>query len=209
MKYVDELRDGATARRLAAAIAAEADPGRAYRFMEFCGGHTHAVFRYGVPDLLPPNVRLIHGPGCPVCVLPVGRVDAAIELARRPGVTLCAYGDLLRVPGSHRSSLLRARAEGADVRMVYSPADSLRIAREHPDREVIFFAIGFETTTPPTAVVVRRAGAEGLANFSVVANHVLTPPAMAHLLGPSEEPGPAPPPLDGFIGPAHVSTIIG
>ncbi|KPV40003.1 hydrogenase formation protein HupD [Thiohalorhabdus denitrificans] len=209
MKYVDELRDGATARRLAAAIAAEADPDRGYRFMEFCGGHTHAVFRYGVPDLLPPNVHLIHGPGCPVCVLPVGRVDAAIELARRPEVILCTYGDLLRVPGSRRSSLLRARAEGADVRMVYSPADSLRIAREHPDREVVFFAIGFETTTPPTAVVVRRAEAEGLANFSVVSNHVLTPPAMAHLLDSPELDGPAAPSLDGFIGPSHVSTIIG
>ena len=207
MRYVDEFRDGETARELAAAIHREVEPDRTYHFMEFCGGHTHAIFRYGLPDLLPENIRLLHGPGCPVCVLPAGRVDLAIDLARRPGVVLCTYGDLLRVPGSRRRSLLTARAEGADVRMVYSAADTLAIARENPDREVVFFAIGFETTTPPTAVVLRQAADEGLENFSVVSNHVLTPAAMTHLLDAPD--GEERTPLDGFIGPSHVSTIIG
>ncbi|HNO61746.1 MAG TPA: hydrogenase formation protein HypD, partial [Plasticicumulans sp.] len=182
MKYVDEFRDGALARRLAAAIAREVDPAREYRFMEFCGGHTHAIARYGVEDLLPANVRLIHGPGCPVCVLPTGRLEMAIALAERPGVMLASYGDMLRVPGSGGDSLLKARARGADVRMVYSIDDALALARRHPDRQVIFFAIGFETTTPPTAVAIRQAAAEGLGNFSVFCNHVLTPSAIASIL---------------------------
>jgi hydrogenase expression/formation protein HypD len=205
MKYVDEFRDGEAARGLAAAIAAEVEPGRDYHLMEFCGGHTHAIFRYGLPELLPDNVHMIHGPGCPVCVLPVGRVDMAVELARRPGVILCTYGDLLRVPGSRRTSLQSARAEGCDVRMVYSAADSLQVARDNPDREVVFFAIGFETTTPPTAVVIQQAAAEGLANFSVVCNHVLTPSAMRAILEAED----AAPRIEGFVGPSHVSTIIG
>jgi hydrogenase expression/formation protein HypD len=209
MKYIDEFRDGAAARALAARIAAEADSGREYRLMEFCGGHTHAIFRYGIPDLLPPNVRLIHGPGCPVCVLPIGRLDLAIDLARRPGVVLCTYGDMMRVPGSRKRSLIRAKAEGADVRMVYSATDALRIAREQPDREVVFFAIGFETTTPPTAVAVRTAADEGLRNFSVYCNHVLTPPALVHLLETADPRDPEPVRIDGFIGPAHVSVVIG
>jgi hydrogenase expression/formation protein HypD len=209
MKYIDEFRDGAAARAVAERIAAEADPAREYRLMEFCGGHTHAIFRYGIPDLLPPNVRRIHGPGCPVCVLPIGRLDLAIDLAMRPGVTLCTYGDMMRVPGSRKRSLLRAKAEGADVRMVYSATDALRLARELPDREIVFFAIGFETTTPPTAVAVQTAAAEGLRNFSVYCNHVLTPPALVHLLETANPEDPEPVRIDGFVGPAHVSVVIG
>jgi hydrogenase expression/formation protein HypD len=209
MKYIDEFRDGEAARALAARIVAEADPGREYRLMEFCGGHTHAIFRYGIPDLLPPNVRLIHGPGCPVCVLPIGRLDLAIELAKRREVVLCTYGDMMRVPGSRKRSLIRAKAEGADVRMVYSATDALRVARELPQREVVFFAIGFETTTPPTAVAVRTAAEEGLRNFSVYCNHVLTPPALVHLLETADPRDPEPVRIDGFIGPAHVSVVIG
>ncbi|MBB3104824.1 hydrogenase formation protein HypD [Azomonas macrocytogenes] len=208
MKYVDEFRDGDKARLLAARIAAEASPLRLYHLMEFCGGHTHAIFRYGIVDLLPDNVRLIHGPGCPVCVMPVARLDLALDLARRPGVMLCTYGDMLRVPGSGRLTLLKVRAEGADVRMLYSPADALKLAQAHPDKEVVFFAIGFETTTPPTALVIEQARRLGLKNFSVLCNHVLTPAAMhAILTTPESESGELQ--LDGFIGPAHVSTVIG
>lgn len=206
MKYISEFRDGRLARGLARAIAAEVDPRRHYRFMEFCGGHTHAVARYGIADLLPPNLELVHGPGCPVCVLPVGRVDAAITLAEQPGVTLCSYGDMLRVPGSRRKSLLTAKAAGADVRMVYSVAEAVAFARANPDREVVFFAVGFETTTPPTALVIRDAARRGLDNFSVLCCHVLTPPAIAHIL---DTPAEQAVPLDGFIGPAHVSVVIG
>ena len=206
MKYVDEYRDPARARGLAAAIAAAAAPGAAYAFMEFCGGHTHAISRYGLEDLLPPAIRMIHGPGCPVCVLPVGRIDAAIALAREAGVTLCTYADLMRVPASHGSSLQQAKAQGADVRMVYSTTDALRIAAAEPARQVVFFAIGFETTTPPTAIAVQRAARDGLGNFSVFCNHVLTPVAMRAILDTGSAEAVR---LDGFVGPAHVSTIIG
>lgn len=209
MKYVNEFRDGKLARNLARTIAAELQPGRRYHLMEFCGGHTHAISRYGLRDLLPEAVRFIHGPGCPVCVLPIGRIDSAIELARDHGAILCSYGDTMRVPASGRTSLLRAKAEGADIRMVYSSADALRIARENPGREVVFFAIGFETTTPPTAVALRTAKAEGLSNFSVFANHVLTPSAIQNILESPEVRELGTVPLDGFIGPSHVSTIIG
>ncbi|WP_028536392.1 hydrogenase formation protein HypD [Paludibacterium yongneupense] len=204
MKYIDEFRDGDLARGLAATIAREVDPARRYRLMEFCGGHTHAISRYGLNDLLPAAIELIHGPGCPVCVLPIGRIDSAIELANRPGLILCSYGDTLRVPASGRLSLIKARAQGADVRMVYSCAEALTIAQQEPEREVVFFAIGFETTTPPTAVVIKQAAALGLKNFSVFSNHVLTPAAMAHIMESAASVS-----LDGFIGPAHVSTIIG
>ena len=209
MKYIDEFRDGALARRLAAAIAAEARPERSYHLMEFCGGHTHAISRYGISDLLPANVRMIHGPGCPVCVLPIGRIDSALELAARPGVILATYADTMRVPASKGLSLLKAKARGADVRMVYSSADAVRIARENRGREVVFFAIGFETTTPPTAVAVIDAAADGLANFSVFCNHVLTPAAIAHILESPELRELGAVAIDGFIGPAHVSTVIG
>jgi hydrogenase expression/formation protein HypD len=209
LKYVDEFRDGKLARGLAATIAAAADPSRRYSFMEFCGGHTHAISRYGVTDLLPANVRMVHGPGCPVCVLPIGRVDMAIELALGHGVILCTYGDCLRVPASGGLSLLKAKARGGDVRMVYSSADALKIAQDNPDRQVVFFAIGFETTTPPTAVVIRQAAALGLANFSVLCCHVLTPSAISNILESPEVRELGTVPLDGFIGPAHVSTVIG
>jgi hydrogenase expression/formation protein HypD len=210
MKYVDEFRDGTLAAGLARAIAREADRGRDYAFMEFCGGHTHAISRYGVADLLPANVRMIHGPGCPVCVLPIGRVDMAIRLAlARPEVILCTYGDCLRVPASDGLSLLKAKARGADVRMVYSAADALALAAREPAREVVFFAIGFETTTPPTALVLREAAARGLANFSVICNHVLTPPAITAILDSPAAGELGTLHLDGFIGPAHVSTLIG
>ena len=182
MKYVDEFRDGALAKNIAANIAREADPQRTYRLMEFCGGHTHAISRYGIADLLPANVRMIHGPGCPVCVLPIGRVDQAIRLAREQSVILCTYADTMRVPASDDLTLMRAKAAGADVRMIYSTQDALKIARDNPEREVVFFAIGFETTTPPTAVAIKQAAAEGLSNFSILCNHVLTPAAMHAIL---------------------------
>lgn len=209
MKYVDEYRNGALARDIAARIRAEADPTRTYAFMEFCGGHTHAISRYGLEDLLPENVRLIHGPGCPVCVLPVGRIDDAIRLARRPEVTLCTYADLMRVPASKGMSLMKAKAAGADIRMVYSSLDAVRIAEKEPHRQVVFFAIGFETTTPPTAIALKEAIAKDLKNFSVFCNHVLTPIAMRAILELPPEEDVAPVEIEGFIGPAHVSTIIG
>jgi len=209
VKYIDEFRDGRLARRLAAAIAREAQPHRRYHLMEFCGGHTHAISRYGIKDLLPPNVEMIHGPGCPVCVLPIGRIDNAIDLAGRPNVTLATYADTMRVPASGGLSLMKAKARGADIRMVYSSADAVRLARELPGREVVFFAIGFETTTPPTAVAILDAARDSLRNFSVFCNHVLTPAAIANILESPEVRELGSLPLDGFIGPAHVSTVIG
>ena len=177
--------------------------------MEFCGGHTHAISRYGIADLLPANVRMIHGPGCPVCVLPIGRIDLGIRLAMDRRVILCTYGDCLRVPASDGLSLLKAKARGADIRMVYSAGDAVKIAQANPDREVVFFAIGFETTTPPTAVAVREARRAGLVNFSVLCNHVLTPSAITAILATEAGRGDESVLLDGFIGPAHVSTVIG
>jgi hydrogenase expression/formation protein HypD len=209
VKHIDEYRDGSLARDIAARIAREAVSGRRYQFMEFCGGHTHAISRYGLEDLLPANVEMVHGPGCPVCVLPAGRLDDAIKLALRPGVTLCTYADLMRVPASGGATLLRTSAAGADIRMVYSTLDALRIAQAEPHREVVFLAIGFETTTPPTALAIRAARRMGLRNFSVFCNHVLTPPAMRAILTVAPAPGSAQIRVDGFIGPAHVSTITG
>lgn len=209
MKYIDEFRDDALARVIANNIASEANPNRIYQFMEFCGGHTHAISRYGIVDLLPNNVRLIHGPGCPVCVLPVGKIENAIQLAQIPGLILCCYGDMMRVPTAKGISLLKIKAQGADVRMVYSSADAVKIAQAHPQQQVVFFAIGFETTTPPTAVAIKQAKAHNLSNFSVFCNHVLTPSAIAHILQSPEIRELGLVPLDGFIGPAHVSTVIG
>ncbi len=209
MKYVEEYRDRRIARSLAAAIARAADPSASYHFMEFCGGHTHAISRYGLEDLLPDNVRMIHGPGCPVCVLPVGRIDMAIRLAQRLELTLCTYGDLMRVPGSHGTSLLRAKAAGADIRVVYSAFDVVRIAEQEPAREAVFFAIGFETTTPPTALAIQLAAEKGLKNFSVFCNHVLTPSAIQNILESPDVRELGRLRIDGFIGPAHVSTVIG
>lgn len=206
MKHVDEYRDGDLARAIAQRIAAEAQSDRQYRFMEFCGGHTHAISRYGIEDLLPENIRLIHGPGCPVCVLPMGRIDDAIRLAAREEVTLCTYADLMRVPASGGSSLMKAKANGADIRMVYSTLDAIAIAiaEKEPQRQVVFFAIGFETTTPPTALAIRLAQKKGLTNFSIFCNHVLTPAAMQAILDTDNGVE-----IEGFVGPAHVSTVIG
>ena len=209
MKYIDEFRDGQLARQIAARIADEVQPGRSYSFMEFCGGHTHAISRYGISELLPPTVRMVHGPGCPVCVLPIGRIDLAIGLALEQDVIVCTYGDTMRVPASNGLSLIKAKARGGDIRMVYSAADALAIARQNPERQVVFFAIGFETTTPPTALVIRDAQREGLANFSVLCCHVLTPSAITHILESPEVRQFGTVPIDGFIGPAHVSIVIG
>jgi hydrogenase expression/formation protein HypD len=209
VKYIDEFRDGGLAQRLRARIAAAACAGRTYRFMEFCGGHTHTISRYGVTDLLPGNVHMVHGPGCPVCVLPIGRIDLALQLALEQGVTLATYGDVMRVPASDRMSLIRAKAQGADVQMIYSVSDALRLARERPGRQVVFFAIGFETTTPPTALAIRQARREGLSNFSVLCNHVLTPAAICNILESPDVRTLGTVQLDGFVGPAHVSTVIG
>jgi hydrogenase expression/formation protein HypD len=209
MKYIDEFRDGALARGLASAIAREAQPGRTYSLMEFCGGHTHAISRYGLKDLLPAGVQMIHGPGCPVCVLPIGRIDLAIQLALENGVILCTYADTVRVPASDGLSLMRAKARGGDIRMVYAVTDALKIARDNPGKDVVFFAIGFETTTPPTAVAIKLADAEQLQNFSVLCCHVLTPAAITAILDSPEVRELGTVPLDGFVGPAHVSTVIG
>lgn len=209
MKYVDEFRAGDLAEKLARQIASEASTDRTYHFMEFCGGHTHAIFRYGVQDLMPENVHFVHGPGCPVCVLPVRRLDDAVELAEKYDVILCSYGDMMRVPGTKQRSLIKAKADGADIRMVYSTLDALKIARDNPDRQVVFFAIGFETTTPPTAVAIKQAEAEGLENFSVFCNHVLTPPAIGHILDSDDFAPGGPAKIDGFLGPSHVSAVIG
>jgi len=209
MKYIEEFRQHDLAHQLSAAISKAVKPDRSYHLMEFCGGHTHAIFRYGVQDLMPPNVKFVHGPGCPVCVLPIGRIDNAIALVEQHDVILCTYGDVLRVPASGRRSLLKVKAAGADIRMVYSVRDALRIAQENPGREVVFFAIGFETTTPPTAVAIRQAQAEGLGNFSVFCNHVLTPAAIQNILESPEVREMGSVSIDGFFGPSHVSSIIG
>ncbi len=200
MKYLDEFRDPARARKVARAIAAVAPAGREFAFMEVCGTHTMAIARYGLKKLLPPNVRLISGPGCPVCVTPKEYVDLAVALARTPGVTVATFGDMMRVPGSS-ADLSKLQAEGADVRVVYSARDAL--ARAEPARKVVFLAVGFETTSPTVAATVKAAAAEGVGNFFVLTAHKLIPPAMRALC---ETDGLA---LDGFICPAHVSAIIG
>jgi hydrogenase expression/formation protein HypD len=205
VKFVDEYRDPAAARVAVRRITELAEGGRAgapYAFMEVCGGHTHTIYRHGIEQLLPDTVELVHGPGCPVCVIPMGRVDDAISLAEQPGVIFTSFGDMLRVPGS-TSSLLEAKARGADVRMVYSPLDALKLAQANPDKRVVFFAVGFETTAPSTAVTLLRARELGIANFSVFSNHVtIVPPLKAILDSPDLR-------LDGFLGPGHVSTVIG
>ncbi|MBX3615899.1 hydrogenase formation protein HypD [Nitrosomonas sp.] len=209
MKYINEFRDGAIAKTIAANIKLEVNPTRRYQLMEFCGGHTHAISRFGIVDLLPSNVHMIHGPGCPVCILPAGRVENAIQLTQIPGLILCSYGDLLRVPTPSGTSLLKAKAQGADIRMVYSVSDAISIAQDNPQHQVVFFALGFETTTPPTAVAIKQAHALGLKNFSVFCNHVLTPSAISHILQSPEVRELGLVSLDGFIGPAHVSVVIG
>ncbi len=202
MKYVDEFRDPETIEAAAREIRRLADPSRHYRIMEVCGGHTHAIYRFGLQDLLPENVELIHGPGCPVCVLPMGRIDDGLELARQPGMIFAAFGDMMRVPGT-RGTPLEHQARGMDVRIVYSPTDALEIARANPDKHVLFFAIGFETTAPSTALTLKRARAENVPNFSVFCNHVTIIPAIRAILDSPDMR------LDAFIGPGHVSTVIG
>jgi hydrogenase expression/formation protein HypD len=201
MRFVDEYRDPAAARALVARITDLAGDGE-FKFMEVCGGHTHTIYRHGIEHLLPPSVELVHGPGCPVCVIPMGRVDDAISGAKEPGVIFTSFGDMMRVPGS-KGNLLKAKAEGADVRFVYSPLDALRIAVDNPGREVVFFAVGFETTAPSTALTLLRARELHVTNFSVFSNHVtIVPPIKAILESPDLR-------LDGFLGPGHVSTVIG
>ena len=207
MKYVDEFRDPEKAKVLLAEIHLLADKlrktkDRPLQIMEVCGGHTHAIFRYGIESMLPDAIELIHGPGCPVCVLPMGRVDDCVALAELPHVIFTTFGDAMRVPGS-KKSLLQAKSEGADVRMVYSPLDSLRIAKDNPDKEVVFFALGFETTMPSTAMTVLQAEREGVKNFSLFCNHITIIPTVKAILDSPELT------LDGFLGPGHVSMVIG
>jgi hydrogenase expression/formation protein HypD len=199
VRFVDEFRDAGLGRVLAGEILSLVEPGRHYKVMEVCGGHTHSIYKYGIDDLLPADVELVHGPGCPVCVIPMGRVDDGIAIAKAEGVIFTCFGDMMRVPGSD-GSLLDAKAQGADVRMVYSPLDALRVAKRNPDRDVVFFAIGFETTAPSTALTLKRARAEGVSNFFCMCNHVtIVPPLRALLDSPDLR-------LDGFVGPGHVST---
>ncbi|MGQ0840923.1 hydrogenase formation protein HypD [Actinokineospora sp.] len=202
MRFVDEFRDAEKARALSARIAGLCAPGRHYKFMEVCGGHTHTIYKHGLEDYLPESITLVHGPGCPVCVIPMGRVDDAIHIARQPGVLMTSFGDMMRVPGSG-GNFFDSNAEGTNIRMVYSPLDSLKIARQNPDLHVVFMAIGFETTAPSTAMTVLRAAREGIENFSVFANHVTIVPAIKAILDSPDLR------LDGFIGPGHVSTVIG
>ena len=202
MKYVTEFRDPVAARALIAEITSLAKDQPERKFMEVCGGHTHAIYRHGIETLLPESIEMVHGPGCPVCVIPMGRIDDAIALASKPGVTMCCFGDMMRVP-SGSSTLLEAKATGADVRVVYSPLDALAIAEREPEREVIFLAVGFETTAPSTAITAMQAEERGVSNFSIFCNHVTIVPPMKAIL---DSPGMN---LDGFLGPGHVSTVIG
>ncbi len=200
MKYVDEYRDAAEARRFAEALKRAAT--RPWTIMEVCGGQTHAIVRFGIDELLPPGLNLVHGPGCPVCVTPGEIITQAVDLARRPGFIFCSFGDMLRVPGA-KGSLLEAKAEGADVRMVYSPLDAVEIARREPSREVVFFAVGFETTAPAHALAVKQAAALGLRNFSLLVSHVLVPPAVEAVVSAAGNR------VQGFLAAGHVCTVMG
>jgi hydrogenase expression/formation protein HypD len=200
MKYIDEYRDEGVARALVARIARRAT--RPWVLMEICGGQTHTLMRFGIDELLPKGIEMVHGPGCPVCVTPLETIDKAIAIASQPGVTLISYGDMLRVPGS-QTDLFHVKARGGDVRIVYSPTEALKFARANPDRKVVFFAVGFETTAPANAMAVWQAKRGGLKNFSMLASHVLVPPAIRALLGASGNR------VQGFIGPGHVCTVMG
>ncbi len=202
MKYVDEYRDPALITAVAHEIRRTVDPARHYRIMEVCGGHTHAIYRHGLHDILPDNVELVHGPGCPVCVLPTGRVDDGLAIAAQPNAALACFGDMMRVPGT-KGTPLELKARGGDIRMVYSPLDALKMAQDDPRTHVCFFAIGFETTAPSTALTLLRARELGVRNFSVFCNHVTIVPAMRAILDSPDMR------LDGFVGPGHVSSIIG
>ena len=201
MRFVDEYREPAAARRLVAHITEQAGDDH-FKFMEVCGGHTHTIYRHGIEHVLPTNVELVHGPGCPVCVIPMGRVDDAIAVAEEPGVLFTSFGDMMRVPGGH-GNLLEAKARGADVRFVYSPLDALELAKQHPDRQVVFFAVGFETTAPANAMAVWRARELGVKNFSVLVSHVTVPPAMTALLSAPDNR------VQGFLAAGHVCTVMG
>ena len=200
MKYVDEYRDAGLVRQLATAIARATT--RPWTIMEICGGQTHAIVKFGLDDLLPQNITLVHGPGCPVCVTSAGLIDQAVQLARRPEVILCSFGDMLRVPGTG-IDLLTAKARGGDVRIVYSPLDAVALARENPTREIVFFAVGFETTAPANALAVLNAAAQKVGNFSILTSHVLVPPAMRAILGSPDNR------VQGFLAAGHVCTIMG
>ena len=205
MKYVDEFRDPTKAKALVKAIqqlAATLRTETPLQFMEFCGGHTHTLFKYGIEAMLPDNIEMVHGPGCPVCVLPMARVDDCVSIAEQPNVIFTTFGDAMRVPGT-RKSLLQAKADGCDVRMVYSPMDALNLARQQPTREVVFFALGFETTMPSTALTLLQAAREGLTNLSLFCNHITTPATMRAILTDPDLT------LDGFLAPGHVSMVIG
>jgi hydrogenase expression/formation protein HypD len=202
MKFVDEFREPGVITKAAYEIRRLADPSRHYRFMEVCGGHTHAIYRFGLKDLLPGNIELVHGPGCPVCVLPMGRIDDGLSMAQDPNVIFTAFGDMMRVPGTHGSPL-EHKARGMDVRIVYSPSDALKLAQNNPERHIIFFAIGFETTAPSTALTLMRAKAKDIDNFSVFCNHVTIIPGIRAILDSPDMR------IDAFIGPGHVSTVIG
>jgi hydrogenase expression/formation protein HypD len=200
MKYIDEYRDAKAARQFARAIAQVTT--RPWTLMEICGGQTHAIVRFGIDELLPKEITLVHGPGCPVCVTPLEMIDKAIELALRPGVVLCSFGDMLRVPGS-KQDLLTAKAQGGDVRMLYSPMDALTIARENPAKQVVFFAVGFETTAPANAMAVYQAKLQAIPNFSLLVSHVLVPPAMEAILSAPYNR------VQGFLAAGHVCTVMG
>ncbi|QDG49535.1 hydrogenase formation protein HypD [Persicimonas caeni] len=200
MKYLDEYRDPKAARTLAKSIARRVT--RPWTIMEICGGQTHAIVRFGIDEMLPDEITLVHGPGCPVCVTPVERIDRALELAARPGVILCSFGDMLRVPGSGRD-LLSVKAAGGDVRVVYSPLDAVEVAEKHPDAQVVFFAVGFETTAPANAMAVKEAKRRGLDNFSLLVSHVLVPPAMEAILAADDNR------VQGFLAAGHVCTVMG
>lgn len=200
MKFVDEFRDPARTSALVEALARVTT--RPWTIMEICGGQTHTILKYGIDQLLPEGVRLVHGPGCPVCVTPTELLDQAIAIAKQPGVTLTSFGDMLRVPGT-REDLLRAKSCGADVRMVYSPLDAVQLARREPSRQVVFFAVGFETTAPPNAMAVAQAHRLGLKNFSILSSHVLVPPAIVALMNAPDNV------VQGFLAAGHVCTVMG
>lgn len=200
MKYLEEYRDGAAARRLIQSITRTAT--RPWTIMEVCGGQTHAIVKYGLDRVLPAGLELVHGPGCPVCVTALETMDRAHAIAARPGVVFCSFGDMLRVPGS-RTDLLQLKAQGSDVRVVYSPLDAVKLAAAHPDRQVVFLAIGFETTAPANAMAAHQAKRRRLENFSLLVSHVLVPPAMTAILqAPANR-------VQGFLGPGHVCTVMG
>jgi hydrogenase expression/formation protein HypD len=200
VKYIDEYRDAQAARRFARAIARIVT--RQWNIMEICGGQTHAIVKFGVDELLPPQVALLHGPGCPVCVTPVELIDKAVDIAARPGVIFTSFGDMLRVPGTH-GDLLSAKSRGGDVRIVYSPLDALKLAQANPDKQVVFFAVGFETTAPANAMAVYQAAQQEIRNFSILVSHVLVPPAIEAILGSPDNQ------VDGFLAAGHVCAVVG